>query len=215
MRTLILALIFISLLATEACAGIPRSRQIRYVGQVIIVGNTITQDRVIRQALTGVQPGQILRPRQLKIAERKLASMGIFKIDPATKSRPTIQVLDSPGPFKDILVKIEEKSTRQWHLETGLNALGQPILRVVLEDRNFDPFGLPTSWADIEEGKAFAGGGQRVRLEVMRLIPSQGRFEAFPDSSLPITLVRGWIDGMGYPTPWNANAKALPRSRNR
>jgi hypothetical protein len=126
--------------------------------------------------------------------------MGIFKVDPATKTRPTIQVLNSPGPFKDILVKIEETSTRRWRLETGLNALGQPILRVIMEDRNFDPFSPPPSWAHIMEGKAFAGGGQRVRLEVVRFIPSQGRLEFFADGSLFPAVANAWLDTLGLPT---------------
>ena len=52
-----------------------------YVGEVIIVGNTISQDRDIRQAINLV-PGQVLRYPELKIAERNLARLGIFEMNP-------------------------------------------------------------------------------------------------------------------------------------
>ena len=168
------------------------------VGEVIIVGNTVTRDRVIRQALAGINPGTILRPRQLRIAERKLAGMGIFKVDPARKIRPTVQVLQTPGPFKDILVRVEEASTRQWKYESGLNANGQPIVRLIMVDRNFDPFRFPLSWDDVVEERAFRGGGQRARIEVIRLDLLQGRLTFFADGSLLPAIARAWLDGMRH-----------------
>ena len=210
MKFPILALSVLLIAANLAAAESPRRKPIAYVGEVIIIGNTITQDRVIRQALVGIQPGQILRPRELKIAERKLAAMGIFHVDPAKNIRPTVQVLNTPGPFKDILVKIEETSTRQWKVESGPNAIGQPVLRLIMVDRNFDPFRFPTSWADIMEGKAFSGGGQRTRIEVMRLSPSQGRLEFFADGSLLPVVVRAWIDDWWFPSPWSPPLRLDP-----
>ena len=62
-------------------------------------------DRVIRRMLQELQPGQILRYPELRIAENGLARLNIFEMNPEKGIRPTIQVLDSPGPFKDLLVK--------------------------------------------------------------------------------------------------------------
>ena len=67
-----------------------------YVGEVIIVGNTVTQDRVIRRML-GLYPGQMLRYPELRIAERNLARLNIFEMNPELGIRPTVQVIDNPG----------------------------------------------------------------------------------------------------------------------
>lgn len=197
MKISIIAFIFAALLVNPGLAEAAKRKPIAFVGEVIIIGNTVTQDRVIRQELFRIQPGQILRPRQLRIAERKLAALGLFKVDPAKKIRPTVQVLQSPGPFKDILVKVEETSTRQWKVEAGLNVIGQPILRLIMKDRNFDPFRFPPSWDHIMDGIAFSGGGHRARIEVMRLIPTSLRLEFFADGSLFPAVVNAWLGDWG------------------
>src|SRR5262249_51403600 len=96
--TICLAALFFSPNNAEA-----KRKRIAYVGEIRIVGNSVTQDRVIRQALVGIEPGQILRPRRLKVAEKKLAAMGLFMIDPVRGIRPRVWILDVPGQFKDIL----------------------------------------------------------------------------------------------------------------
>jgi outer membrane protein assembly factor BamA len=138
-----------------------------YVGQVLIVGNSVTQDRVIRRVLAGIQPGQILRYPELRVAERDLARLNIFEMKPDQGIRPTVQVLDSPGPFKDILVKVEETRTGSLMLGAGINSDLGFMGSIVLNERNFDIFRFPTSFADIWEGKAFRGAGQDFRIEAV------------------------------------------------
>jgi outer membrane protein assembly factor BamA len=52
-----------------------------YVGEVIIIGNTVTKDEVIRREVT-LMPGEILDYTQLPIIERKLRDLGIFCDEP-------------------------------------------------------------------------------------------------------------------------------------
>lgn len=137
-----------------------------YVGEVIIVGNTVTKDRVIRRML-GLYPGQTLRYPEVRAAERDLAKLNIFKIDPSLGIRPTVQVLDNPGPFKDILVKVEEDRTGSLMLGAGINSDSGVVGSIVLNERNFDLFRFPTSFADFFEGRAFRGGGQELRIEAV------------------------------------------------
>jgi outer membrane protein assembly factor BamA len=189
MNHLVHALAFLSVLASTAPGQEAPKKPIVYVGEVIIVGNTITQDRVIRQHLMSIQPGQILDRSELKAAEKKLIQLGLFKYDPGKKIGPTVMVLDTPGPFKDILVKVEEQTTRKWDFDFSVDGMGRPIVRLVLEDRNFDLFAFPTSIADIEEEKAFRGGGQNVRFELVRLNIMELRHRFFADGQLlPIAL---------------------------
>jgi outer membrane protein insertion porin family len=138
-----------------------------YVGEVIIVGNTVTQDRVIRRMLQGIQPGQVLRYPELRIAERDLARLNIFEMNPELGIRPTVQALDSPGPFKDILVKVQETRTGSLMLGAGINSDNGVVGSIVLNERNFDIFRFPTSFADFFDGKAFRGAGQELRIEAV------------------------------------------------
>lgn len=138
-----------------------------YVGQVIIVGNTVTQDRVIRRMLQELQPGQILRYPELGYAERDLARLGLFEMNPELGIRPTVQALDTPGPFKDILVKVQETRTGSLMFGAGVNSDSGIVGSIVLNERNFDIFRFPTSFADLWEGKAFRGAGQELRIEAV------------------------------------------------
>jgi outer membrane protein insertion porin family len=142
-------------------------KKLAYVGEVIIVGNTVTQDRVIRRMLQGIQPGQILRYPELRIAERDLARLAIFEMNPELGVRPTVQALESPGPFKDILVKVQETRTGSLMLGAGINSDNGVVGSIVLNERNFDLFRLPTSWEDFWDGRAFRGAGQELRIEAV------------------------------------------------
>jgi outer membrane protein insertion porin family len=139
---------------------------VHQVGEVIIVGNTVTRDDVIR-ARVNLQPGQILEYPELRRAEKNLRELGIFNVDPVKGIAPTVQVLDSPGNFKDILIKVEETKTGSLTIGVGFNTDSGSLLQVVLQERNFDPRRWPTSWAEVREGRAFRGGGQFLRIEFL------------------------------------------------
>ncbi len=137
-----------------------------YVGEVIIVGNSVTKDRVIRRVL-GIYPGQVLRYPELRVGERDLARLGIFDINPELGIRPTVQALESPGPYKDVLVKVNETRTGSIMLGAGVSSDSGIVGSIVLNERNFDIFRLPTSFADFFDGKAFRGAGQELRIEAV------------------------------------------------
>ncbi len=138
------------------------------VAQVIIVGNEVTQDRVIRRVV-GLYPGQILQYPELKIAEKNLAKLNIFKTDGETGVHPSLSVLDenSEKEYKDILVQVQETQTGSLMFGAGFNSDSGIVGSIVLNERNFDLFRPPTSMADIWEGKAFRGAGQELRIEAV------------------------------------------------
>jgi hypothetical protein len=138
------------------------------VGQVIITGNHVTKDWVIRQVV-GLYPGQVFRFPELRLAERNLARLGIFRVDPEKGIRPTVSVMEGGSEFKDIVVQVQEESTGGVLLRPGFSADGQPTVNLVLEERNFDPWGFPACMEDVRAGRAFRGGGWHVRLEVFQL----------------------------------------------
>ena len=138
------------------------------VGQVIIVGNDVTQDRIIRRVI-GLYPGQTLRYPELRLAEKELAKLNIFKSDPENGIRPSLIVLDPDGEkeYKDILVQVQETQTGSLMFGAGFNSDTGITGSIVLNERNFDIFRPPASLADIWEGRAFRGAGQELRIEAV------------------------------------------------
>jgi outer membrane protein assembly complex protein YaeT len=135
------------------------------VGLIFIVGNDVTQDRVIRRVL-GLYPGQTLRYPELRVAEAQLARLNIFDLNPELGIRPTVTVLeDTDSEFKDILVQVKETHTGSLLFGAGINSDAGLVGSVVLHERNFDIFRFPGSWADVTEGRAFRGAGQELRIE--------------------------------------------------
>ncbi len=145
-----------------------KERPAAKVGQVIIVGNEVTQDRVIRRVI-GLYPGQTLRYPELRIAEKDLARLNIFKTDNENGIHPSLIVLDPDGEkeYKDILVQVQETQTGSLMFGAGFNSDSGLVGSIVLNERNFDIFRPPTSLADIWEGKAFRGAGQEFRVEAV------------------------------------------------
>jgi outer membrane protein assembly factor BamA len=140
------------------------------VGQVIIYGNDRTQQNVILRQLP-LYPGQILTYPDLKQAESNLARLGIFEMSPDGSVRPTVTVRNDPfnpdSPFKTVEVNVNETSTGSLMFGLGVNSDAGFTGSVVLNERNFDLFRLPTSLEDAISGNAFRGAGQEFRLEAV------------------------------------------------
>jgi len=136
------------------------------VGEVIIVGNDVTQERIIRRVI-GLYPGQVLYYPELRIAEANLARLGIFNVDPDKGVRPTLTVLESDNEYKNILVGVQEQPTGSLMFGAGINSNAGLVGSIVLNEKNFDLFRPPASLADIWEGRAFRGAGEELRLEAV------------------------------------------------
>src|SRR5205823_5267358 len=138
------------------------------VGNVRIVGNTVTRDNVIRRQLE-IYPGQILEWPNLKQAELNLARLNIFEMNQELGIRPTVNVLDPEGDaiYKDVLVSVQEARTGSLLFGIGVNSDMGLIGSIVLNERNFDILRPPTSLEDVFSGRAFRGGGQEFRLEAV------------------------------------------------
>ncbi|MCS7161612.1 MAG: BamA/TamA family outer membrane protein [Gemmatales bacterium] len=154
---------------------LPQPPQPYRVGEIRIIGNTVTQDRVIRRELIGLEPGQIFDRTAIVESERNLSRLRIFKEDPVQGIRPTITILNEndPSPYKDILVQVEEDRTGSLLIGAAFSTDYGANLSIVLNERNFDIFGFPrlTSWddfwADLTSGRAFRGAGQELRIEAI------------------------------------------------
>jgi outer membrane protein assembly complex protein YaeT len=138
------------------------------VGDIIISGNEVTRDNVIRRQI-GLYPGQTLTYPDLKVAEKNLARLNIFEVDPAKGIKPTVSVLDpdSDKEFKDILVTVQEQPTGSLIFGVGVNSDAGLNGSIALNERNFDITRWPTSFDDLLSGRAFRGAGQEFRAEAV------------------------------------------------
>jgi outer membrane protein assembly complex protein YaeT len=138
------------------------------VGNIIVVGNEVTKDNVIRRQIP-LYPGQILTYPDLRLAEKKLAQLNIFETNPATGVRPTVTVIDpdSDTPFKDVLVNVHETTTGSLLFGVGVNSDAGLTGSIALNERNFDITRWPTSFEDLLSGHAFRGAGQEFRIEAV------------------------------------------------
>jgi outer membrane protein assembly factor BamA len=145
------------------------------VGRVIIVGNKITRDDVIRKAVA-LFPGQQLRLPELEKSERKLARLGIFEVDPKKGTRPTVTAVDTDDPtIKDVLVQVQETHTGTCTFAAGCSIDGRLRISCVLDERNLDPARVPTGPKDWIDGRAFRGAGQKFHFEVFNIGVAPGR----------------------------------------
>ena len=142
-----------------------------YVGEIFIVGNTVTRDRVIRRqlAFAGLLPGQLLDTQALEASRRNLARLHIFKVQPEAGIVPTVEIIDPDvwDEFKDILVQVEEDRTGTFQFGVGISSDQGANASIVLHERNFDITRVPTSFDDVLNGRAFRGAGQEFRLELV------------------------------------------------
>jgi outer membrane protein insertion porin family len=138
------------------------------VGQIRIVGNEVTRDNVILRQIP-LYPGQILTYPDMRVAEAKLAKLGIFETNPQTGVRPTVSIIDpdSDTEFKDILVQVQETPTGSLIFGVGVNSDAGLTGSIVLNERNFDITRWPTSFEDLLSGHAFRGAGQEFRIEAV------------------------------------------------
>lgn len=139
-----------------------------YVGQIYIVGNTVTRDNIIRRQL-GLFPGQLFEYPNLKVAEANLARLNIFEMNAEQGIRPTVTVLDPEGDsnFKDVIVNVQETHTGSLLFGVGVNSDAGLTGSIVLNERNFDIMRPPTSWDDLLSGRAWRGAGQELRIEAV------------------------------------------------
>jgi outer membrane protein assembly complex protein YaeT len=138
------------------------------VGDIIVRGNTTTQDRIIRREIE-LYPGQILSFPDVIKSQNNLSRLGIFKEDPVQGIKPQVEVMEPKGdsPFRDILVTVQESQTGSFLVGAGINSDAGLTGSIVLNERNFDILNFPTSIEDIVNGRAFRGGGQEMRLEAV------------------------------------------------
>jgi RNA polymerase sigma-70 factor (ECF subfamily) len=120
------------------------------VGDIIIIGNERTPQSLILKQVS-LYPGQIMTLADLQVAEKNLAKLGRFVVDPAKGIRPTVSVVnpDTNEVFKGVLVNVKElpprklSKTEQRELQNLLDRLEQ--LLAVLDDKSRQQYAIEIS----------------------------------------------------------------------
>ncbi|HKE02240.1 MAG TPA: POTRA domain-containing protein, partial [Planctomycetota bacterium] len=137
------------------------------IHDVGIAGNRVTQDRVIRRALTFF-PGELIDQNEIEQSLEQLDALQYFE---DTRSRTSYRFVDTPDPeWKDVEIQLAEKSTGSVIVGGGLSSNDGLFAQFIFTKKNFDLFKPPTSFEtalpEIIDSVAFTGAGQTLSLSL-------------------------------------------------
>jgi len=133
---------------------------------VKIRGNYKTRDDVIRRFLH-IRPGEIPNPSDFEFTQKRLMQTQFF-------GKVNLKFDDTGDPeTKDALIELDETRTGDIRFIAAYNQSTQFMGRIAVRFKNFDLGRLPRSFSDLFSGRAFAGGGQTLTLQVTAGMESQ------------------------------------------
>jgi len=133
------------------------------VRDLLIVGNEITQDKVIRRE-SGVFPGDVLNQNEVRKTENRLLGLGYFTDVKVEVLKP--KEGDDPTQ-RDVRIAVDD-TARTGQVKFAVGASSDLGLRgsFTLTKRNFDWQDWPEHFADVVAGRAFTGAGETFQLEL-------------------------------------------------
>jgi len=137
-------------------------------GEVIIQGNDITKQNVIRREIK-IEPDRPLDRVALEDSRRRLIASRLFRqpspAEPSPGVEVTIQPEDPSMPgYRDVLIEVEESNTGSINFGAAVSSDANLTGSISLRQRNFDLFDTPDSFEEFLSGRAFRGGGQEFEL---------------------------------------------------
>lgn len=130
-------------------------------GLVIIRGNDLTQQKVIRREIR-LRPDRPLDRTAVAESQQRLEETRLFRPGSA---KVTIQP-ENPGlpGVRDVLVEVEEHRTGALSFGAAIDTDGGLTGQIRLTERNFDITNLPDSIEEFFTGRSFRGGGQQFEI---------------------------------------------------
>lgn len=135
-------------------------------GLVVIAGNELTQDKVIRRE-SELLPGSWLDGTARDQTTRRLRNRNLFEPRGPRSSGPrvSIQPEDAADPgYRDVLIEVEETNTGTFAFGASVNSDSGLVGAITLNQRNFDIGDVPDTLDELLRGRAFRGGGQTFNL---------------------------------------------------
>ncbi|KAA3604478.1 MAG: hypothetical protein DWQ01_21815 [Planctomycetota bacterium] len=138
------------------------------IRDIIIQGNTHTQDSVIRRNIS-LEPGDLADSEEAVRSWRRLIGLNYFQ-DPETR-QPFVDwrfMETDREDWVDLRYEVSEGQTGRMLFGGGYNTAFGPFVQVMIQKDNFNLFDPPSSlgnaWSETLSGRAFTGAGQTVRL---------------------------------------------------
>jgi outer membrane protein insertion porin family len=130
------------------------------VGGVVIRGNNITKDNVLRRHIRGIRPGRVLDTSGVAATEDRLLQSGLV-----SEARVTLQQTPE-DEVRDVLIEVKEARTGSLNLGAALSSDAGVLGSFSISQRNFDIAAWPESWEHLISGQAFRGAGQQFDLHL-------------------------------------------------
>ncbi len=137
----------------------------RYLtGEVVISGNDLTKQNVIRRLLD-IRPERPLDTTAVRDSEQALRESRLFN---NRGVKITLQPPDPEEPeYRDVLVEVEETNTGSFNIGAAVSSDSGLIGTLSLTQRNFDITDTPDSVGEMFSGRAFRGAGQTFSIDVL------------------------------------------------
>jgi outer membrane protein insertion porin family len=133
------------------------------VRNLSIVGNEITQDKVIRREIS-VYPGEVLNQNEIDKSKRRLEGLHYFQ--KVTADVVKLGPGDDPN-LRDVKFEVDDTAkTGQVRFAVGASSDLGISGSVTVTKTNFDWRDTPEHFSDIFAGRAFTGAGQTLQLEL-------------------------------------------------
>ena len=119
------------------------------IGKIIIRGNTVTKDKVIRREIM-VSPGEDYNAAKVSRSQRRVQNLGYFG-----DVRYYTEKTGEEG-VRDLVYEVEEKRTGSFMVGVGFSSVDNVIGFLEVQQNNFDILNWPN----------FTGGGQKARAGI-------------------------------------------------
>jgi outer membrane protein insertion porin family len=126
-----------------------REGRLTMVGDVIIRGNEVTREKVIRREVN-VYPGEIFNEVKAAQTERRLMGLNYFE------NVVSYPVATAAAGTNDLVIEVLEKPTGLFTVGAGFSSVDSLMGYIEISQGNFDLLGWPR----------FIGGGQRLKLSL-------------------------------------------------
>jgi len=142
----------------------------KYVRDVIVAGNKLTKDKVIRREIT-LYPGEVFDTTEINWSKNQLNALQFFVNEQGQPRVYTETRRTEDENYEDFYVEVEEGRTGFFFFTIGASTDGGIFGGTSINKRNFDITDMPSSplAAPVEffTNDAFHGGGQSLRLSAM------------------------------------------------
>jgi outer membrane protein insertion porin family len=129
------------------------------VGAVIIRGNELTQDKVYRRHVRGIEPGRRFDSTGIARTEQRIRQTGL--VDQRQPEPVKVTILGEPqDDVRDALIEVKEGPTGSLSFGAAVSSDSGLFGAIDLTQRNFDITDVPESWGEFFSGRAFRGAGQ-------------------------------------------------------